>query len=675
MKFAFLTSCPWVALAAQFTESQLNLARKHLRHQVLHHTQASGSIVDDFVEKMIDITKRDPNNNHKLEDWSVKHEIVSLNGHGDNVIKTTVLSPAFKLKTGSAHFTINPLYRVPVPDGDHLIINQKWELAVGSEQKPVPLSELYNHHWLVGGNAPLDLCEDDYFFGGGAEYRTMDYTFPDGYGQARIAASNNCGANFHFINTEDLLLQWHGFNNPNGSHGAAAKLCAECGYEPSRADGLCNEWGDGSFLCCFTESRCLVNNKHDKSTKDYRMKGTFYYKRDFVGYKFGQLNLIDIGGNSRTEHGQMLDQIAEWNVESNLNNEGVHSHCNGTVCTMSETIVVGDGSRFGYGMCAGDMLWSYIHVHAGTLGGTVHINGEQKCEILPKIGMDPNNTPGNEMGYLVGMTMCVDYRATGKKLRLNKGDKLTATAYYDVDEHSTKYFPAPGGKHGGIMALFFAVNECDEGTWNEVYVRRNDTCVPTPHSKSDRVGTFYNDRKSCEAQTDPQSPSQARIAPPVGDDEEPVEQPAIGKVDVLWKDCGSSAKLANITGVAPDSMGIGMYNTLKASGELSRDVANATFSLKMSSGGFGLTLLELAGDACNDKLGTWTLAHQIHLSWLPMKCPVKAGDFVAQLRLFVDPAVPVSIAHTTTTVLVHDQDGLEVACAEVVTQGQKAMLV
>merc|ERR1719230_484630 len=127
MRLAFVAGCQWVVVVSRFTETQLKLARKHLRHQIVHHTQATGNIVDDFVEKMIEITKRDPDNNHKLEDWSVKHETVALHGHGDDVTKTTVLSPAFKLKTGSAHFTINPLYRVSVPDGDHLIVNQKWE--------------------------------------------------------------------------------------------------------------------------------------------------------------------------------------------------------------------------------------------------------------------------------------------------------------------------------------------------------------------------------------------------------------------------------------------------------------------------------------------------------------------------------------------------------------------
>jgi len=669
MKISLFACTSLIVSAHDFTESQLNLARKHLRQQVVHHTKATGSTVDEFVERMLEISVNDEENNHKLGDWTVEHETVSLEGHGDDVIKSTFLSPAFKLKTGNAHFTINSLYRVPMPEGDVNIVNQVWELAVGPEATPVGLDELYNHHWLVGGDGPLELCEDDYFFGGGAEYRTMDYTFPTGYGQARISASDNCGGNFHFINTEDLVTEWEGFNNPNGSKFEAAKLCAECGFEPTRADGLCNEWGDGSFICCFTESRCLVNNPKDKSTKDYRMKGTFYYKRDFTDYKFGQVNLFDLGGGARSVNGQMLDEAAEWNVAANLNNEGVNMQCNATVCTMADTITVGDGSRFGYGVCSGNMLWSYIHMHAGTLGGTVHVNGEHKCDVFPRIGHDTAMSPGDEAGYLVGITMCVDYLVSGEQLRLNKGDKITATAFYDVDSTSTMYNPSPGGKHGGIMGLFFAVMECDEATWNEVYVRRNNTCVPTPRSKSDRIGTFYNDRASCAAQSDPQSPTVS--VPTVVSVPEPEEpEVALGKVDVVWKNCGSASKLVNITKVTPDSASIGLYNNIKASGVLAQDIENATFSLKMASGAAGLTLLDFGGDACNGKTGQWTLVDQIHLSFLPMKCPVKAGDFQAQLRLFVDPAVPVSIAHTTTTVLMHDQDGAEVACVELVTQGK-----
>jgi hypothetical protein len=397
------------------------------------------------------------------------------------------------------------------------------------------------------------------------------------------------------------------------------------------------------------------------------MKGTFYYKRDFTGYKFGQLNLFDLGGNARSDHGQMLDQFAEWNVAANLNNNGLHSHCNGTVCTMTESITVNDGSRFGYGICPGEMVWSYTHMHAGAIHGLVHVNGKEVCQVLPRIGVDPNNSIGNEQGYLVGLTECVNLHATGQSLRLNKGDVITATASYDVDEASTSYFPAPGGKHGGIMALFFSVIVCDAGTWSEIYVRRNDTCVGTPRSKSDKVGTFFNTLASCEAQTDPQAPTVAQLAS--GMEEKLEEEPSVdatgGQVTVAWRDCGSAGN--NVTQVTPETMGIGNFNNLKASGVLTRDIESATFTVKMASGGFGMTLLDFSGDACHGKTGKWTLDGQIHLTWQPMKCPLKAGEFASSFELWVDPAVPVAAAHTTSTIMLHDQDGEEFACVEVVT--------
>ena len=48
-------------------------------------------------------------------------------------------------------------------------------------------------------------------------------------------------------------------------------------------------------------------------------------------------------------------------------------------------------------------------------------------------------------------------------IRLNKGDNLTIWSLYDVDKASTRAYPMPGGKHGGIMALFFYYMSCDAG--------------------------------------------------------------------------------------------------------------------------------------------------------------------------------------------------------------------
>merc|ERR1719410_1604757 len=166
------------------------------------------------------------------------------------------------------------------------------------------------------------------------------------------------------------------------------------------------------------------------------------------------------------------------------------------------------------------------------------------------------------------------------------------------------------------MGLFFSIMECDEHTWNEIYVRRNNTCVPVPKSKSGKVGTFYNDRASCAAQTNPQTAVET-IVEHVEETTEstPALQSSGGKVDVVWRDCGSPSKLANITKVTPETMGIGLYNNIATTGVLPHDIDGARFSLKMSSGGFGLTLLELEGNACDGKIGKWTLEDQIHLTW------------------------------------------------------------
>merc|ERR1711865_424421 len=99
--------------------------------------------------------------------------------------------------------------------------------------------------------------------------------------------------------------------------------------------------GDGSFLCCFTGSRALVNDPSNTTKRSYRIKGTFEYTRDFSNLKHLQTSLLDVGGNARVEHGQALNFITEWTVESNLNNEGVFTRCNDTVCTATRMQVVG----------------------------------------------------------------------------------------------------------------------------------------------------------------------------------------------------------------------------------------------------------------------------------------------------------------------------------------------
>jgi len=633
----------------------------------LHHIGAEGDLVDDFVEQLLKETMADTDNQHDIKDWTeTTTSLPDWNGRGD-VIRSEFLSPAFKLKTGGAHFTLNPLYKVPLPKGDYVILNQTWEIISDTNSAAVPLTQMYNHHWLVGGDAdPLDMCEGDYFFGGGAEYRNMDYSFPVGYGQGRVAATGQCGANLHFISTEDLAAQWEGFNNPDGNHGAAVKLAAECGFEPDRAIGPCNHWGDGSFLCCFTGSRARVNNPSNKTKTSFRLRGTFEYTRDFTSYRHLQMALLDVGGNSRDDHGQSLDLTAEWTVESHLNNEGVYTRCNDTVCTATRTQVIGDGSNFGYGLCSGEMLWGYMHMHAGGIMGSMSINGKEYCQSLPVVGTDPENPAGNEQGFLVKVTECVDHRLQGNKVRLEVGDVVTLTQHYDVDPASKRHFPMPGGKHGGIMALYFTVMDCDEGSWGEVYVRRNDTCVPVPSSKAQRVGQHWETKAQCQDGAEPSEDKNLAVQKSDTVVMETLAEPELGKMNLRWRDCGSSSKSVNFTALTPSQLHIGRKTHIKASGKLSRDVSAANLTVKMASGFAGLTLASFDGEVCSESHGMWTLEHLVHLKWKPLGCPLAPGDFSGELDIYVSPVIPKSFAHTTTTLVAHHEDE-EIYCLEIVT--------
>jgi len=85
-------------------------------------------------------------------------------------------------------------------------------------------------------------------------------------------------------------------------------------------------------------------------------------------------------------------------------------------------------------------------------------------------------------------------------MRLNAGDKFKIEAWYDVDVDSTASLPIPGGKHGGIMDLGFAMMDCDPGTFGEIYTCLQSTCVPTfrGHTRSETYTTIGDCEAACK---------------------------------------------------------------------------------------------------------------------------------------------------------------------------------
>jgi len=486
MKSALLF-VPFVPLCAQdlFLESGVarnqKIAHKHL-HKMLktrYNDEEATRLATMMAQKEHLVSSRHSSNlefndsppYHTSHKWIVEHKGYSSE-RGFVTETMSYTSPVIKLKPGEAHFTLNDLYHVPMPEGDYVVLKNHYDMVNGDGTATVPSSDVYPHHWLVGGNSPLDMCDRDYFWGGGAEFHMMHYEVPVGFGMTRVNAKGWCGANMHIINTQNLKTQWDGLNDPSqfpNPLGAARKNCIECGYAPNRA-AECTEGGDGAFECCFTMSRCPVENQSFfNKAQAFRFAYELEITRNMSAVKPLTFILLD------------AMQITEGNIAPNHNSDQDHTHCDDVICNTTRSWTVGGwNGNFGSGICPGTFKWSYLHQHVGAINGTFSINGRPHCSGYPEIGTDPSDPYGNEQGYITSFSECVN--ATNN-VRLNDGDVVTVTSIYDVDVNSTRNYPLPSGKHGGVMALFFGHMDCDPGTFGEIYICRDSGCIPTYDGK------------------------------------------------------------------------------------------------------------------------------------------------------------------------------------------------
>ena len=136
-----------------------------------------------------------------------------------------------------------------------------------------------------------------------------------------------------------------------------------------------------------TGSRCPVNNATDVSTREFHLLYEVQYTRDMTSLTMINGGVLDLSGGD-----------IEWNIGPGLSSTADNTVCNDTVCNVTDSVVVGTSHGFGKGLCAGTMLWSYLHQHFGSIRGTMYINNEEICSSTPVYGTDPDNLPGNEKG-------------------------------------------------------------------------------------------------------------------------------------------------------------------------------------------------------------------------------------------------------------------------------------
>ena len=91
------------------------------------------------------------------------------------------------------------------------------------------------------------------------------------------------------------------------------------------------------------------------------------------------------------------------------------------------------------------------HQHTGALNISIYKNDEFICASRPRYGKK-DGMVGNERGYLVQMSHCID-EASGP-LVLKKGDKVRLESYYYVGSHDPR-LAYSDGTHLNVMAYMY----------------------------------------------------------------------------------------------------------------------------------------------------------------------------------------------------------------------------
>lgn len=271
--------------------------------------------------------------------------------------KATYRSPAMRMTPGQVIFTDPNNTPLRMPGGSVAITSFNAQI-VDAQGSPVPLSEVYLHHWLIFdgfGNAGVCGGYLGYKFGVGAESRNTDTTFPDGYAMI-TSGKERWGANIHVLRTDGV---------PD------VKSCIECHCEG----------GGGNFGCCPDGSFCDTTKGIDHAPREYFLEYTIEYSTDTSAYTAIDITVLD---------------VSQCQIEYNV------PQCSAPPCVSSlayQTVVPADI----------DVVFMIGHLHIGGINLTVTADlpdgtTAMLCNSEPRYGT--GSEAGNEKGYVVEMDGC-----------------------------------------------------------------------------------------------------------------------------------------------------------------------------------------------------------------------------------------------------------------------------
>ena len=355
--------------------------------------------------------------------------------------RTKYRSTAIDLLPGQVILSDPDATPLTMPKGSFWLRGLSLEV-VNASGAQVPLTEIYLHHVAIyDGSKGADVCGGanldarDALWDVGAESRGLTTFFRQGFGYL-VNEDAKWSGNIHLIRTDDVQN---------------VKACIEC---------KCPQ-GGGSEVCCPDGTLCPLVAGSKAIRKSYFVEYVVHYD------PIDSTTLLTTPLKYRT-----LDAAAcqlEFNVPAVCPWSFHHSGTTVGSVMIDGDILTGSG-RFQPSdfllddvadlpaHCIATKSWSMIwreddgrlifgkgHLHIGAIDMSLSIqrpgsSPELLCTVVPRYGTELG-VPGNELGYVVGVSNCDDFFADMPVLR--RGDRLTVSARYRAQPW-----------YDGVMGLF-----------------------------------------------------------------------------------------------------------------------------------------------------------------------------------------------------------------------------
>lgn len=286
---------------------------------------------------------------------------------------------------------------------------------VGAEEQHRHHHHHHHHHWMHAGERPKFIN----FLGKGGETRHTETRLPGRY----VIESGAPPEGFETVWTMNI----HGLD----TRGALNKEgCAECRCHLFNAttdeDGKpLPEGYIGGLRCCGDGNQCAVEEGFNGG------KNTFHLRYEWEYIDWNECLIPTVGlAIDITNHDGFAEDEVEFTVEGCGDADPASEEC---LDTREATRIMPIG---------GEIVYTVSHLHAATLDAAVYgEDGRLICRTTPMYGQ--GEEAGNEKNYVVGIKSCYGIPGTPGSARVEKGEKLR----YVVT--STKV----GGPHTGLMGL------------------------------------------------------------------------------------------------------------------------------------------------------------------------------------------------------------------------------